>query len=218
MEKIKLQLALDVLELNDNIINICEEVKEYVDIYESGTLLCLSEGMKAVQKLKKKFPEHLVLADIRIVKAGKVLSELAYKNGADIITVMSDADEETLKSVFQNAQEYNGEIQIEINNKFSKEQLELWKKYKIKKLIVHRHSELTNTNNESNDKNFMKILKQISESDFSIGITGGIKIEEIKNFKNLNVSSFIIGREIAKTENPREAARKFKEEIKNINK
>lgn len=108
----KIQLALDVKSL-DEVIEVCDKVKDYVEIIEAGTLLCLSEGIASVKMLKERFPEKEILADIRVIKAGKVLSELAYNSGADIITLIDESTDETLDSVF----------------KLSKEKI---KKYKLK--------------------------------------------------------------------------------------
>ena len=212
MEKVKLQLALDVLSLHE-VIEICEKVKKYVDIFEAGTLLCLSEGIKSIEKLKMKFPGHKILADIRIIKAGKVLSDLVYSHGADIVTLMSDSDEETIKAVCEKALYYDREIQIEINNNFSEEQLKIWKKYNINKVIMHRHSELKDIDSKFNFKNFISLIEELGKNGFETGITGGIKTEDIKLFKGLKISSFIIGREIIKAENPEKTAEYFKKEI-----
>ncbi len=212
MEKVKLQLALDVLSLHE-VIEICEKVKKYVDIFEAGTLLCLSEGIKSIEKLKMKFPGHKILANIRIIKAGKVLSDLVYSHGADIVTLMSDSDEETIKAVCEKALYYDREIQIEINNNFSEEQLKIWKKYNINKVIMHRHSELKDIDSKFNFKNFISLIEELGKNGFETGITGGIKAQNIKLFKGLKISSFIIGREIIKAENPEKTAEYFKKEI-----
>lgn len=212
MKKVELQLALDVLSLHE-VTGICEKVKKYVDIFEAGTLLCLAEGIKSVEKLKMRFPNHKILADIRIIKAGKILADLAYSHKADIVTLMSDSDEETVKAVYEKALYYNKEIQIEINKNFSEEQLNMWRKYSINKVIMHRNSELTENDNKSDFKSFISLVEKLGKNGFETGITGGIKVEDIRLFKGLKISSFIIGREIIKAENPEKMAEYFKEEI-----
>lgn len=152
------------------------------------------------------------MADIRVIKAGKVLSELAYNSGADIITLIDESTEETLDSVFKLSKEKNKKIQIEINEKINKYKLKKWKKLGINELIIHRMSELTDvTKNES--VKVEDLLKELTNEGFSIMITGGVKPEEVKDFKNFNIAGFIIGRSITKAEDPIIEAKKFQEEI-----
>ena len=54
----KLQITLDILEL-DEAMDYLEQVAPYADIVEVGTPLSLMYGVKAVQKVKEKYPELL---------------------------------------------------------------------------------------------------------------------------------------------------------------
>ena len=66
----KLQITLDILEL-DEAMDYLEQVAPYADIVEVGTPLSLMYGVKAVQKVKEKYPELLVLDDIKLCDGGK---------------------------------------------------------------------------------------------------------------------------------------------------
>lgn len=66
----KLQITLDILEL-DEAMDYLEQVAPYADIVEVGTPLSLMYGVKAVQKVKEKYPELLVLDDIKLCDGRK---------------------------------------------------------------------------------------------------------------------------------------------------
>ncbi|WP_067141131.1 orotidine 5'-phosphate decarboxylase / HUMPS family protein [Oceanivirga salmonicida] len=209
--KPKIQLALDVREL-DKVLNICESIIDDVDIIESGTLLCLSEGMQSIKTLKNRFPNTKILADIRIMKAGKVLSELAFDNCADIITLISDATDETLFAVKKVCDERKKEVQIEINDKIDERKIKLWKEIGINKLILHRMSEVVSAD-ENSTISILELLEYLTKKEFEIMITGGISINEIKLFKDYNIGAFILGRSIVKADDPKKAIKNFKVEI-----
>ncbi|MFX0137613.1 MAG: orotidine 5'-phosphate decarboxylase / HUMPS family protein, partial [Candidatus Hodarchaeota archaeon] len=57
-----LQVALD-FENMDDALAIAEEVAPFVDIFEIGTLLIISEGIRAIQALKDVCPDKLVCVD-----------------------------------------------------------------------------------------------------------------------------------------------------------
>jgi len=109
----RLQLALD-FETLDDALAVAQEAAPFVDILEAGTPLITSEGMKAVQALKKAHPDKLVCADLKIADAGYLEVKLAAKAKADIITVLSDAYDNTIKEALRAAYDFNVEIMIDL--------------------------------------------------------------------------------------------------------
>ena len=92
----KLQLALDDITLEEA-MELVANVRDYVDIIEVGTPMVMEYGMAPVRELKKRFPDKKVLADLKIMDAGKYESEIAFKAGADYITVLGVTDDGTIE-------------------------------------------------------------------------------------------------------------------------
>lgn len=109
----KLQIALDVLSLEE-CITLLEETKGSVDIAEVGTPFIIEEGMKPVREFKKRFPDIEVLADTKIMDAGELEAEYAFKAGADIVTVLGASNDETIIGAVKAAKKYNGKIMIDM--------------------------------------------------------------------------------------------------------
>lgn len=104
----KLQAALDLFD-EKTLFEVLDEVAEYIDIIELGTPLMIAEGAKLIGKVKAKYPEKIVFADIKVMDGGAVVPEVAYKAGADMTSVLAVADNHTIQAAIQCAHK-NGKL------------------------------------------------------------------------------------------------------------
>ncbi len=75
-----LQIALDFIVL-DRAIKLAEEsVLGGADWLEAGTPLIKSVGLDAVRELRRRFPNHVIVADMKIMDAGRIEAEAAAKS------------------------------------------------------------------------------------------------------------------------------------------
>jgi 3-hexulose-6-phosphate synthase len=109
----KLQLALDDLSL-EQAIALAERVWDYIDIIEAGTPLIYGYGMAAVRALKERFPEKLVLADMKIMDSGALETEEAMDAGADYVTVLGVSEDATVKNCLEAAARYGREVVVDM--------------------------------------------------------------------------------------------------------
>ena len=215
MEKPKLQLALDIENMVPALAAAQKAAGE-IDVIEAGTILMLSEGMKAVRMLKALYPNHLILSDIRIIKAGGKLAAMAYDAGADWVTVISDASRDTIEAVVSESGKRPGtDVQIEINEDYDDERLKYFLSLGITQLIYHRSSEVVENEEKWNEKTLNE-LKRLSDMGFCLSITGGLDISEIKLFKDIPVYCFIAGRKICNAADPLGAAGEYQKEIRRV--
>ncbi|MEM7117665.1 MAG: 3-dehydro-L-gulonate-6-phosphate decarboxylase [Chloroflexota bacterium] len=208
----KLQLALDNRDLQ-SALQAVQQCQQYIDIIEVGTVLCLAEGMDAVRTMRTLYPTHTILADVRIIKAGGVIAKMCFESGANWVSVMSDATQETLEAVMKTAVSYNGDVQIELNDGWTVEKAELWRKVGISQVILHRSSEVL-AEEESWTPAALETVHKLNELGFAVTVTGGITIQEIPVFANVPVSIFIAGRAIRSAQDPANAAQSFQAAIK----
>ncbi|EJS87705.1 3-keto-L-gulonate-6-phosphate decarboxylase, partial [Pasteurella multocida subsp. multocida str. Anand1_buffalo] len=113
MAKPLIQLALDSLDLESAVVT-AKNAADSVDIIEVGTILAFAEGMRAVRTLRALHPDHILVCDMKTTDAGAILAEMAFKAGADWLTVSAAAHIATIASCKKIADSYNKEIQIEI--------------------------------------------------------------------------------------------------------
>ena len=105
----KLQLALDALTLRDALA-LAKSVEDCVDRFEMGTPFLLEYGMEAVRQFRAAFPEKEILADTKIMDAGELEAESAFRAGADLATVLAVTDRATLRGCLAAAGRAGGRI------------------------------------------------------------------------------------------------------------
>ena len=109
---VKLQLALDG-PLEDSLA-VLRAAREYVDLAEIGTPLVLREGVRAIQRLRAEFPALPLLADFKIMDAGGEEARIAFAAGADIVTVLGVAADETIAAAAATARDCGGELMVDL--------------------------------------------------------------------------------------------------------
>jgi len=91
----KLQFAMDTL-TTAAALELAAAAAPHVDILELGTPLIKSEGVSAITAIKDAHPDKVVFADLKTMDAGELEAELAFKAGADLVTVLGVAGNSTI--------------------------------------------------------------------------------------------------------------------------
>lgn len=114
MSEVKLQVALDFLELA-RAIKVAEmAVEGGADSIEAGTPLIKSEGLDAVRTLRNLFPHHRIVADMKTMDTGRIETESAAKAGANVITVSAAASFSTVRECVETGRHYGIEIALDL--------------------------------------------------------------------------------------------------------
>src|SRR5437868_3050939 len=95
------QLSLDLTSLDEALDTAAIAVEAGVDWLEAGTPLLLAEGLRAVEKLRARFPDHPIVADLKTMDGGYLEAEMMAKAGADFVVVMGRAHEATIRRVVE---------------------------------------------------------------------------------------------------------------------
>lgn len=209
----KLQLALDMPDLIEA-LRVTQLASGEIDIIEVGTVLGAADGMSAVRALRALFPHHTLLADLRIVRAGGVMARLAFEAGADWVTVMSDAPDETLEAVLAEARKYGREAQIELGDRWNMDDIRRWRAMGFEQFIFHRSSEVIAVSDEVWHEHDFSSIREMAELGCRVTVTGGLLPEDIQLFKGIPVYVFISGRAICKADDPAAAAGRYREAIR----
>ncbi len=111
-----LQVALDFENLSRALQAAKEAVEGGADWIEAGTPLLKSEGLDAVRELKKAFPGHRIVADMKVMDTGAFEVEIAAKAGADLVTVLGASDDETIADAVRGGEKYGAEVVVDLLN------------------------------------------------------------------------------------------------------
>jgi len=110
-----IQMALDSLDF-DATVNLATLVAPHVDIFEIGTPCIKHNGVNLVKELRARFPNHLLLVDLKTMDAGEYEATPFYAAGADICTVLGVSGLATCAGVIKAANAHGAEAQIDLIN------------------------------------------------------------------------------------------------------
>jgi 3-hexulose-6-phosphate synthase len=207
----ELQLALDLVNTQEA-IKLVEEVKDHIDIVEIGTPVVKIEGLQAVKAVKEAFPQLQVLADMKTMDAAGYEVLKASENGADIVTILAVAEDESIKGAVAEAKKQGKKILIDLIAvkdiaKRAQEVDEMGVDY----ICVHTGYDL-----QAKGQNSFKDLETIKGvvKNAKTAIAGGIKLETLPEVLKSNPDLVIVGGGIANQEDKKGVAAKMQEMIK----
>ena len=195
MTKPMFQIALDSTDLA-TAVDIADRVAGYVEVIEVGTILAFAEGMSAVRTMRERHLDHIIVCDMKTTDGGAILARMAFSAGAAWITVSAAAHVATIAACKKVADEFGGEIQIEIYGNWTLDDAKQWADMGITQAIYHRSrdAELAGVSWTQADLSKMRAL---SELGLELSITGGIVPEDIHLFEGIRAKTFIAGRALA---------------------
>lgn len=91
------QLALDFVNLEQALRTAQQAVPAGITWIEAGTPLIKAEGLETVRRLRAAFPAATLVADMKVMDAGRTEVEYAKKAGADVVMVLAAATDATIR-------------------------------------------------------------------------------------------------------------------------
>lgn len=107
-------MALDFENRSRAVAAAREAVEGGADWIEAGTPLIKSEGLDVVRELKKAFPGHPIVADMKVMDTGAFEVEIAAKAGAGVVTVLGAADDDTIAEAVRGGELYGAEVMVDL--------------------------------------------------------------------------------------------------------
>ncbi|MFH1478370.1 MAG: 3-hexulose-6-phosphate synthase [Candidatus Omnitrophota bacterium] len=205
-----LQVALDFIDLKRALKCAGEAVSGGADWIEAGTPLIKSEGLNAVRSLRKLFPKKTIVADMKIMDAGRTEVEIAAKSGANVVCVLGAASDATIKECVEAAHNYGAKIQVDlIAVKDIKNRVKAVEKLGVDYIGIH-----CSIDDQMHAKDPFLELKEISKiTSLPIAVAGGINSETAPLAIKSGASIVIVGGALNKSKDAKEAAQKIKKSI-----
>ncbi|MHA1298053.1 MAG: 3-hexulose-6-phosphate synthase [Candidatus Helarchaeota archaeon] len=206
--KAVLQVALDLMNLDRALQIAREAVAGGVDWIEVGTPLLKSEGMHAVRTLRKEFPDHVIVADMKVMDVGTVEVEMATKAGADVVIVLGVSDNSTILEAVEAGKRYGSRIMCDLINveNMIERAVEL-ERLGVDIICIH-----IGIDQQVKGMKPLEITKQISEviSNADIAIAGGLNSETAPLGIEAGAKIIIIGHAITAAKDCKAAAETIK--------
>jgi len=204
----KLQLALDDLTIEQS-IELLHKVENRVDIIEIGTPFMMIEGMKATREIKKKFPNHEVLCDTKIMDAGAYETEIAFDAGADYVTVLGITDIATIKACVEKAKEYGRKVVVDmICVPDLPQRIKALEDIGVEYLAVH-----TGVDQQANGRTPLDDLIEMKEVAIKakIAVAGGLNSSNLHSYMPYTPDIIIVGGGILNAPDPAKETNMIKE-------
>jgi 3-hexulose-6-phosphate synthase/6-phospho-3-hexuloisomerase len=190
-----LQVALDVVDLHRALQIADEAVKGGVDWLEIGTPLIKSEGMNAIRALKRKFPEHPIIADMKTLDVGGFEVEMASKAGANIVCVMGMADDQTITEAVYAAKKYGSKVMVDLLNVLDKpKRAKEVQSFGVEYLCTHISIDAQMVGKKPLDD----IKKIVKVADIPLAAAGGLNSETVPEAVKAGAQIIIVGGAINK--------------------
>lgn len=205
-----LQLALDFVDLKRALKVAREAVEGGVDWLEAGTPLIKSEGLEAVRALRKEFPRHTIVADMKIMDAGRAEVEAAAKAGANIVDVLGAASDATIRECIEAGRNYGAEIIVDTIavdkvTERAKEAEKMGANYVSVHIAIDEQMLAI--------KPFDRLRKVAKAVSIPIAVAGGINSETAAEAIKARASIVIVGGAISKARDARKATERIKKAI-----
>jgi 3-hexulose-6-phosphate synthase/6-phospho-3-hexuloisomerase len=203
-----LQLALDFVDLKRALKNAESGIAGGADWLEAGTPLIKSEGLHAVRELRRLFPNVTIVADMKIMDAGRTEVETAAKAGANIVDVLGASSDATVRECIQAGKNYGAKIVVDmiaVDDVLSRaKQVE---DFGADYVSVH-----CAIDEQMEGKDPFDALRQVSEAlSIPVAVAGGINSETAARAVEAGAAIVIVGGAITKAMDPEAAAREIRQ-------
>jgi 3-hexulose-6-phosphate synthase / 6-phospho-3-hexuloisomerase len=205
-----LQVALDFENLSRALQAAREAVEGGAEWIEAGTPLLKSEGLDALRELKKAFPGHRIVADMKVMDTGAFEVEIAAKAGADVVTVLGASDDDTIADAVRGGDLYGAEVMVDLLN-VADPLARARRAGELGAAYVCWH---VGIDMQMLAKTPFEILEQLARaSPIPVAVAGGLNSESVAQATRAGASVLIVGGAITKSPNIREATERIRSAI-----
>ena len=205
----KLQVAIDVLS-TEAALELAGKVAEYVDIIELGTPLVKSEGLAAITAVKEAHPDKIVFADLKTMDAGELEADIAFKAGADLVTVLGAADDSTIAGAVKAAKEHNEGVVVHLIG--SEDKVTRSKEVRgLRAKFVEMHAGLDEQAKPGYDLSVL--LNAGEEARVPFSVAGGVNLSTIAAVQRSGADVAVAGGAIYGADDPAVAAKELRAAI-----
>lgn len=208
----KLQVAIDLLSTADA-LSLLHKVAESVDIIEIGTPLIKQVGLSVVTNVKAAYPDKQVFADMKTMDAGELEAELAFKAGADMMTVLASAGDSTILGAVKAGKAHNKAVvadMIGVANKAAR----ISELAQLGVSWVELHAGLDEQAQAGYSLD--SLLEAAQGAKIAFSVAGGINLDRIAQVEAAGAAIAVAGGAIYGAKDPREAARALRSKIQKL--
>lgn len=205
----KLQVAIDLL-TTEEALALAAKVAPYVDIIELGTPLIKNMGSSVISAMKKAHPDKIVFADLKTADAGELEADIAFKAGADLVTVMGAAGNATIAGAVKAAKAHGKGVVVDtigVADRVSRAR----EVAKIGVAFVELHAGLDEQ--WTPGYSIQVLIDEAARAGTAVSIAGGVNISNVADVIKAGAQVAVAGAAIYGAKDPGAAAKALREAI-----
>lgn len=204
-----LQVALDLTEQTRAVQIAKEAVLGGADWIEAGTPLIKSEGMNVIRALRREFPKHIIVADLKTSDTGALEVEMAAKAGANVVCILASADDTVIADALRGAALYGVDLMADMMN-VSDVSARATELADMGVQIINAH---VGIDQQMSGKNPLDTLKEIGSLGIRVAAAGGLDHRTAPQAAAAGADIIIVGAGIVKAADVTAAAREIRAAI-----
>jgi len=207
-----LQVALDLMHLKRAVEIARESLEGGADWIEAGTPLIKSEGAECLRVLKKEFPGHTLVADMKTMDVGAFEVEIAAKAGANVVTVLGLSDDGTISESVMTARKYGAAVMLDLINVPDKvARAKRAEELGVSYICLHVGID----EQMKGEGSPLDVVSEVASAiNIPLAVAGGITSETAPKMIERGASIIIVGGGIIKTGDVRGAAKAVKDSMR----
>ena len=201
---------MDVATLDEALV-LARQVSDYVDILELGTPLIKHEGVAAISAIKAAHPDKEIFADMKTADAGELEADIAFTAGADYVTVMGAADDDTVKGAVASAKNHGKQVVADMITitEGRVERLKAVAEMGVSFCEIHAGLD----EQARPDYSIDTLLEDGRKAGVPFSIAGGISVESVKSVRDAGAVVAVAGGSIRSADDPAAAAKELRDAI-----
>jgi 3-hexulose-6-phosphate synthase len=203
----KLQVAIDLLTTEDALA-LAAKVAPYVDIIELGTPLIKNMGTAVITAMKNAHPDKLVFADLKTADTGELEADMAFKAGADLVTVMGAAGNATIIGAVKAAKAHNKGVVVDTIG-YPDRVTRAKEVFALGAEFVELHAGLDEQ--WTDGYSIQVLIDEAEKVGVPVSIAGGVNLSNIAAVVKAGVVTVVAGAAIYGAEDPAAAAKALRE-------
>lgn len=211
-----IQIAMDFLSINDAVRLMKKLEGLEVDIYEVGTPLIKSEGIRAVRAVRELAGNSIVLADMKTADTGGLETRLAAENGANAVSVLASANDEVIVSALKEAESSDVDVVVDIIGRLNV--LNVISEVALLGVqIVNIHLAIdVQLSSGKTIADVIGIIKDVKNSykNLLISASGGVRPHHVGDLVRSGVDIVVMGSAVTKAADPAEVVKQAFKYIK----
>ncbi|MEM0361590.1 MAG: orotidine 5'-phosphate decarboxylase / HUMPS family protein [Sulfolobales archaeon] len=204
-----IQIAMDFLSINDA-VRLMEKLKGLeVDVYEVGTPLIKSEGIRAVRAVREFADDSVVLADMKTADTGSLEVRLAAENGANAVSVLASANDEVIASALKEAESSDVDVVVDTIGRLNVLNV-ISEVVRLGVQIINIHLAIdVQLSSGKTIADVISIIEDVKNSykNLLISASGGVRPHHVGDLVRSGVDIIVMGSAVTKAADPAEVVR-----------